>query len=66
MQTWRKLREPVDRIVWCAKHGSNFSKVSRSTSVIELKRQLQQKTSIAASLVKLSLSDAALSADRIL
>lgn len=61
-QALGRVREPVDRIVWCAKRGSNFSKVSRSTSIIELKRQLHQKTSVAASLVKLSLSDAALGA----
>ncbi|MBD2088339.1 DUF3854 domain-containing protein [Microcoleus sp. FACHB-1515] len=58
-QALGRVREPVPRIVWCAKRGSNFSKVSRSTSSLELKSQLQQKTSIAASLVKLSLSDAA-------
>lgn len=61
-QALGRVREPVLRIVWCAKRGSNLSKVSRSTSILELKSQLQQKTSVAASLVKLSLSDAALSA----
>lgn len=61
-QALGRVREPVERIVWCAKRGSNLSKVSRSTSILELKSQLQQKTSIAASLVKLSLSDAAISA----
>lgn len=56
-QALGRVREPVDRVVWCAKRGTNFSKVSRSSNRIELKRHLQQQTSVAASLVKLSLTD---------
>ncbi|NJL20003.1 MAG: hypothetical protein HC895_02955 [Leptolyngbyaceae cyanobacterium SM1_3_5] len=56
-QALSRVREPVDRILWCAKRGTNFSKVSRSPNAIELKRHLQEQTSVAASLVKLSLSD---------
>ncbi|NJL22222.1 MAG: hypothetical protein HC895_17630 [Leptolyngbyaceae cyanobacterium SM1_3_5] len=58
-QALGRVREPVDRIIWCAKRGSNLSKVSRSPNRIELKSHLHQQTSVAASLIKLSLSDAA-------
>ncbi|MBD2093083.1 hypothetical protein H6F67_24870 [Microcoleus sp. FACHB-1515] len=61
-QALGRVREPVDRVVWCAKRGTNFSKASRSTNPIELKSHLQQQTSVAASLVKLSLTDTTQSA----
>lgn len=56
-QALSRVREPVERIVWCAKYGSNFSKVSRSTSQREVKSQLREKTSASISLVRSSLRE---------
>ncbi len=50
-----RVREPVERIVWCAKRGSNYSKVSRSTNPIELKQHLYERSSIAVRLIRASL-----------
>ena len=43
-QSLARVREPVERVVWCAPYGRNFSKVSRSTNPLELKSQLKQRT----------------------
>jgi len=56
-QALGRVREPVERVIWCAKSGSNFSKVSRSTNMIELKRHLQDLTSATISLVRSSLRE---------
>ncbi|HEY9631735.1 MAG TPA: plasmid replication protein, CyRepA1 family [Coleofasciculaceae cyanobacterium] len=56
-QALGRVREPVERVIWCAKAGSNFSKVSRSTNPLELKRQLQDLTSTTVSLVRSSLRE---------
>ena len=56
-QALARVRQPVDRIVWCAKTGSNFSKISRSTNPLELKRQLQDKTTTTVSLIRSSLRE---------
>jgi hypothetical protein len=54
-QALGRVREPVERIVWCATAGSNFCKVSRSSNPIELKRYLLDKTSTTVSLIRSSL-----------
>lgn len=51
-QALGRVREPVERIVWCAERGSNFSKVSRATSPKELKEQLRQQTTTTISLIR--------------
>ncbi|MBW4662314.1 MAG: DUF3854 domain-containing protein [Drouetiella hepatica Uher 2000/2452] len=56
-QALGRVREPVERVIWCAKAGSNFSKVSRSTNALELKRHLQDLTSTTISLVRSSLRE---------
>jgi hypothetical protein len=56
-QALGRVREPVERVVWCAKRGSNFSKVSRSTNPIEFKSHLQQRTNAIASLIRSSLQE---------
>jgi hypothetical protein len=56
-QSLMRVREPVDRVVWCAKRGNNFSKISRSTSHLEIKNHLQQRTSVAVSLVRSGLRE---------
>ncbi|MBD3886601.1 DUF3854 domain-containing protein [Phormidium tenue FACHB-886] len=56
-QALGRVREPVERIVWCAKRGSNFSKVSRSTNSLELKAHLQSRTSATVSLLRSSLRE---------
>lgn len=54
-QALGRVREPVERVVWCSAQGSNFCKVSRSTNPIELKRYLLDKTSTTISLIRSSL-----------
>jgi hypothetical protein len=56
-QALGRVREPVERVVWCAKRGSNFSKVSRSTNALELKSHLQSRTSATVSLIRSSLRE---------
>jgi hypothetical protein len=54
-QALGRVREPVERVVWCAPVGSNFCKASRSSNPIELKRALLGKTSATVSLIRSSL-----------
>lgn len=54
-QALGRVREPVERVVWCAKTGNNFSKVSRATNAIELKRHLYDQTRTTVSLIRSSL-----------
>ena len=56
-QALGRVREPVERVVWCAKRGSNFSKVSRSINSLELTAQLQDRTSATVSLIRSSLRE---------
>ena len=56
-QALGRVREPVERVVWCAKFGSNFSKVSRSTNSLELKDHLYQRSSATVQLVRSSLRE---------
>lgn len=51
-QALGRVREPVERVVWCAKVGNNFSPVSRSTHPQELKRHLYEQTCTAVSLIR--------------
>ncbi len=54
-QALGRVREPVQRVVWCAKTGNNFSKVSRSTNAIEVKNHLYDQTRTSVSLIRSSL-----------
>jgi Domain of unknown function (DUF3854) len=56
-QALARVREPVDRIVWCAKTGTNFSRVSRSPSFLRVKNDLQQMTSATAHLIRSGLRE---------
>jgi hypothetical protein len=56
-QALGRVREPMQRIVWCAKQGSNFSKVSRSTNLLELKDHLQQRSTASIQLIRSSLKE---------
>ncbi|MBD2055295.1 DUF3854 domain-containing protein [Oculatella sp. FACHB-28] len=56
-QALGRARESVERIVWCAKRGSNFSKVSRSTHALEVKSHLQSRTSATVRLVRSGLRE---------
>lgn len=56
-QALGRVREPVERVVWCAKRGSNYSKVSRSTHALALKAQLQDRTAATMSLIRSSLRE---------
>lgn len=64
-QALGRVREPVVRVVWCAKRGSNFSKVSRTTNALALKNQLQQRTTATIQLIRSNLKeDVAAAMDR--
>lgn len=56
-QALGRVREPVERVVWCAKRGSNFSKVSPSTYLPELKAYLKNRTCATISLIRSSLRE---------
>ncbi|WP_088894895.1 plasmid replication protein, CyRepA1 family [Leptolyngbya ohadii] len=56
-QALSRVRERVERIVWCAQTGSSFNKVSRSTNAMELKRHLQERTAVTVSLIRSSLRE---------
>jgi hypothetical protein len=56
-QALGRVREPVQRVVWCAKRGINFSKVSRSTNQREVKKHLQQQVSATVRLIRSSLRE---------
>jgi Domain of unknown function (DUF3854) len=56
-QSLDRVREPVQRVVWCAKSGSNYSKVSRSLNPLELKGHLQALSSTTVSLIRSSLRE---------
>ena len=51
-QALSRVREGVERIVWCAKTGRNYSKISRSSNFLEVKSHLQQTTSAIVRLVR--------------
>ncbi|HEY9827542.1 MAG TPA: plasmid replication protein, CyRepA1 family [Stenomitos sp.] len=54
-QSLARVRQPVERIVWCAPTGRNFCKVSRSTNALELKGHLFERTSVSVGLMRSSL-----------
>jgi len=56
-QSLVRVRELVERVVWCAKVGSNYSPVSRSASPAVLKHHLQQSTSATVRLVRSNLRE---------
>lgn len=56
-QALGRVREPVNRVVWCAQRGSNFSKVSRSTNALELKDHLQQRATATIQLIRSNLKE---------
>jgi hypothetical protein len=56
-QALARVREPVDRIVWCATTGTNYSRVSRSPYFLKVKDDLQQMTSVTAHLIRSGLRE---------
>ena len=54
-QALARVRQPVERVVWCAPTGRNFCKVSRSINPLELKGHLFERTTVATSLMRSSL-----------
>jgi len=57
-QALSRVRNPqVARVVWCARRGLNFSKVSRSTNLLELKADLKTRTDVSVSLIRSSLRE---------
>ena len=61
-QSLARVREPVQRVVWCAQRGRNYCKVSRATNPLELKGHLFERTTVTASLMRSSLKADCLSA----
>lgn len=56
-QALGRVREPVERVVWCAQKGTNFSQASRSTTPTEIKSHLQQKTTATVRLIRSGLRE---------
>ena len=56
-QSLARVRAPVERVVWCAPYGRNFSKVSRFTNPLELKAQLKERTDATAMLIRSGLRE---------
>jgi hypothetical protein len=56
-QSLIRVREPVPRVIWCAKHGSNYSKVSPSFNPSEVKQHLRSLTTATVSLIRCSLRE---------
>ncbi|MBD2303783.1 hypothetical protein, partial [Nostoc sp. FACHB-190] len=54
-QSLIRVRDTVERVVWCARRGTNYCKVSRSTNSLEIKNQLKQRTDATVSLVRSNL-----------
>ncbi|MBD2429408.1 plasmid replication protein, CyRepA1 family, partial [Phormidium sp. FACHB-1136] len=54
-QALARVRQPIPRIVWCAKYGRNFSKVGRDTNPLRLKKLLQDKANANAQMTAASL-----------
>ena len=52
-----RVRRPIPRVVWCARVGRNFSKVSRETNQLKLRQALKDKTSYTVSLIRSSLRE---------
>ena len=56
-QSLIRVREPVPRVVWCAKYGRNFSKAGREGSPLKLRNMLKQKTDASTLLIRAGLSE---------
>jgi hypothetical protein len=54
-QILARLREPVERRVWCAPIGHNFAKVSQATEIKQFRRDLEQRTTTTVRLIRSSL-----------
>jgi hypothetical protein len=54
-QALARVRQPIPRVVWCAKYGRNFSKVGRDTNPLRLKKLLQDKANATAQMTAASL-----------
>lgn len=56
-QSLSRVREPVSRVVWCAKTGSNLAKVSHATHPLEVRAHLQSQTTATIQLLRSSLHE---------
>ncbi|WP_181357570.1 plasmid replication protein, CyRepA1 family [Stenomitos frigidus] len=56
-QSLSRVREPVERVVWCAKTGSNYAKVSLSVNPLEVRSHLQSQTTATIQLLRSSLKE---------
>ena len=56
-QALARVRENVPRVVWCAQRGSNYANVSRSTNKLTLKTDLQERSTVAAMLIRSGLRE---------
>jgi hypothetical protein len=56
-QALSRVREPVERRVWCAQVGSNYSPVSQSGNPLEVRTHLLSKTAATIQLLRSSLKE---------
>jgi hypothetical protein len=50
-----RLREPVERRVWCAPTGRNFAQVSQATTIKQFRHDLERRTTTTVRLIRSSL-----------
>jgi Domain of unknown function (DUF3854) len=56
-QALGRVREQVERVVWCTKVGINYSKISRATNVNDFSKCLRTSTAATVRLVRSSLKE---------
>lgn len=52
-----RVREPVERVIWCAERGRNFCKVSDSINPLQVKVDLKRGTDATVSLIRSNLRE---------
>ncbi|MBE9033469.1 DUF3854 domain-containing protein, partial [filamentous cyanobacterium LEGE 11480] len=52
-----RVRQPIQRVVWCAERGMNLSKVSSSTNPLQLRTALKTRTDATTSLLRCQLRE---------
>ena len=55
-QSLARVREPIQRVIWCLPRGNNFSRLGRSTYPHQLKETLKTRFEREASLIRSSLN----------
>ncbi|OUC11531.1 MAG: hypothetical protein B0A82_27270 [Alkalinema sp. CACIAM 70d] len=60
LQQLSRIRQPVERRIWCVEKGLRYAKASKALTASQFKRDLKQRTSTTVLIARSSLSSAAL------